>query len=375
MVRIAVTGAAGFLGWHVRCRAFALGIGCTPIGRAELADPRRLAGLLDGVDAVLHCAGVNRGDDSEVSDGNASAAELLAAAVRRLDRPIRTVYANSTQSRNDSVYGAAKRRAGELLAGATPSYSDVVLPNLFGEHGRPHYNSIVATFCHEIAHARSPTLVDDKEVALLHVQDAADALNREASQSRQRSASGHTLVEPAGEGTAVSTVLGLLRDFEAVYRHGELPDITGKFRAALFNTYRSFLFPARYPIATGPRSDQRGTLVECVRTPSSGGQAYVSSTLPGAVRGEHVHLRKFERFLVVAGEAEIALRRLFSKDVVRLRVSGGQPGAIDMPTMWVHNITNVGRTPVTTFFWSNELFNADDPDTYPCVVDSAEAAE
>jgi UDP-2-acetamido-2,6-beta-L-arabino-hexul-4-ose reductase len=170
-------------------------------------------------------------------------------------------------------------------------------------------------------------------------------------------------------------VLRLLRDFDAVYRTGELPELTDQFRVSLFNTYRSFLFPGRYPIAMTPRSDQRGTLVECVRTPAAGGQAFVSTTVAGAVRGEHLHLRKFERFLVIEGEAEIALRRLFTKEVVRFAVSGDRPSVVDMPTMWVHNLTNVGARPVTTFFWANEPFSPDDPDTFACGVDTAEASE
>lgn len=366
-MRLAVTGADGFLGWHVRCRAYALGIPCAPLRRGDLSDPAHLADRLADVDAVIHCAGVNRASDTDITEGNLAAARVLTAAIARLDHPVRVVYANSVQARTDSLYGVAKRRAGEVLSG--DGLSDVVLPNLFGEHGRPHYNSFVSTFCHEIANGGEPRVVDDREIGLLHVQDAAEVLIEQAG------ATGHTVVDPPSELVTVSGVLRLLREFEAVYRTGELPDIAGRFETRLFNTYRSYLFPARYPIMMTPRTDARGSLVECVRTGSAGGQAFISITVPGATRGEHLHLRKFERFLVVDGEAEIALRRLFTKEVIRFRVSGERPGAIDMPTTWVHNITNVGRRPVTTLFWSNELFDPSDPDTFPCAVDSGEACE
>jgi UDP-2-acetamido-2,6-beta-L-arabino-hexul-4-ose reductase len=177
-VKLAITGADGFLGWHLRCRAFALGIECVPVRRTAMADPDRLIGLIRDCDVVLHCAGVNRGTDREVTEGNLTAAHDLAQAVQRIDHPIRVVYANSALSRGDSPYGIAKRKAAELLAGATlgrAGCSDVILPNLFGEHGRPHYNSFVATFCHEVAAGRE-VVVRDREVPLLHVQDAADVL-------------------------------------------------------------------------------------------------------------------------------------------------------------------------------------------------------
>ncbi len=365
-MRIALTGAGGFLGWHVRCRAFALGMDCVVLRRDELADPDRLVGALSGVDAVVHCAGVNRGTDADVTEGNVAPARVLADAVRRADRPIRMVYANSVQSRSDCPYGVAKRQAADLLAGPDQErFSDVVLPNLYGEHGRPHYNSFVATFCHQIAAGRQPVVEEDRPVPLLHAQDAAEALIGETV------ATGHRVVEPPGEAFTVSEVLREVRDFDAVYRTGELPDLTDRFRARLFNTYRSYLFPGRYPIVPTPHTDARGELVECVRAPS-GGQAFVSSTAPDAVRGEHVHLRKLERFVVVAGTAEIAMRRLFTTRVVRFQVAGARPVIVDAPTMWLHRLTNTGNRPVIAFFWASELYRPDDADTYPGLVDVPE---
>lgn len=382
-MRLAVTGSAGFLGWHVRCLAFARGLDCVPIDRDLLSDPDNLVAALDGVDAVIHCAGANRGTDEEVTGGIVGPAGRLRDAIRRGGRRVPVVYANSTQSRMDNPYGRAKRRAADLLADAV-DVSDVVLPNLFGEHGRPYYNSFVATFSHQLAHGEAPRVLLDREVGLLHVQDAAAALIDAtladaalveagvvdpASYDGTASAGYRQVdLEPAAQHIAVSGVLKVLRDFDAVYRTGELPDIADPFRLRLFNTYRSYLFPDRYPIAMRPNTDARGTLVECVRTGRAGGQAFVSSTEPGATRGEHLHLRKFERFLVVGGEVEISLRRLFTDQVIRFRVSGSAPGAIDMPTMWAHKMHNVGDTVATTFFWTNELFSADDPDTFACPV-------
>jgi UDP-2-acetamido-2,6-beta-L-arabino-hexul-4-ose reductase len=129
------------------------------------------------------------------------------------------------------------------------------------------------------------------------------------------------------------------------------------------------VFPARYPVELPAHADARGSLVECVRTAYTGGQAFISSTEPGAVRGEHVHLRKFERFVAVEGQVQIALRRLFTNDVVRFRIDGDKPVAVDMPTMWAHNLVNLGHRPATVFFWSNELYRPADSDTFACPVE------
>jgi UDP-2-acetamido-2,6-beta-L-arabino-hexul-4-ose reductase len=325
-------------------------------------DADRLLDLVRGVDAVVHCAGVNRGTDAELAEGNLALARALSTAVRRAGRPVRVVYANSVHAHGDTVYGAAKRAAAATLAAATPEFSDVLLPNLYGEHGRPHYNSFVATFCQEIAAGRVPAQVHDREIGLSHAQEAAGILLEEAA------ARGTRVVEPKAVRTSVAEVLRVLRDAEAVYRLGELPDVAEPLWARLFNTYRSHIFPARYPIGLTAHADARGVLVECVRTGSAGGQAFVSSTQPGAVRGEHVHLRKFERFVVVDGTVRIELRRLFTDDVVGFQVDGARPVAVDMPTMWAHNLTNVGDRPATVFFWSSELYRPDDADTFPVAV-------
>ena len=135
-------------------------------------------------------------------------------------------------------------------------------------------------------------------------------------------------------------------------------------RVDLFNTYRAALFPAHYPIALTAHSDDRGRLVETVRAHGGQGQTFVSTTRPGITRGEHFHLGKVERFVVLSGQARISLRRVFHEDVVSFDVSGDAPAVVDMPTMWVHNITNTGDTEVTTLFWTHSLFDADNPDTY-----------
>jgi UDP-2-acetamido-2,6-beta-L-arabino-hexul-4-ose reductase len=357
-MRIAITGADDFLGWHTRCHAFtradaAGAITTTPAG---LADPVQLDVALAEVDVVIHCAGVDHGSAADMSAGNLDAAHALADGLGRVGRPLPVVLASPGAS---TVYD----RAGEVLAAAAGSFTEVRLPELFGEHARPYQGSFVATFCHELGQGRKPVVDPDRELELLHAQSAAALLVRAAT-GRDAGAGPATGVRT----TTVSQVLDILGDLDATYRHGDLPDLADPLRARLFSTYRSHLFPAAYPMLVTPHDDRRGRLVECVRTPA-GGQAFISSTKPGAVRGEHCHLRKFERFLVVDGEVEIAVRRLFTDDVVRFRVRGEEPALVDMPAMWTYKLTNVGDRTATTFFWVNELYCAEDADTWPCPVD------
>jgi UDP-2-acetamido-2,6-beta-L-arabino-hexul-4-ose reductase len=199
----------------------------------------------------------------------------------------------------------------------------------------------------------------DDEVPLLHAQGAAAALlDAMAGQ-------GDVLVRPAGRPTAVSEVAALLRGFDEVYRRGEIPALPDRFTIDLFNTYRSYLFPDRFPHHPQLHSDARGDLMETSRAHGGTSQGFVSTTRPGMTRGDHYHLHKIARFFVVRGTAEISLRRLLHDEVVTFRLDGTRPGFVDMPTLWVHNITNVGDDDLVTVFWADQLLDPVNPDQYP----------
>jgi UDP-2-acetamido-2,6-beta-L-arabino-hexul-4-ose reductase len=353
---VVLTGASGFLGWHVRVLARALGRpDPTLVPRAVLQDADRLAGLLSGADRVLHVAGVNRG----VADtGNRELADRLAAGLRRCATPPKVVaFANSTQSGNGTPYGQGKAAAAATLAEATrwsgSQFVDVLLPNLFGEHGRPHHNSVVATFCRLLAVGGTPRVDQDRTLDLLHATDAAALLLG---------------VEVPGAGPvrrSVAEVRDRLRTMALRYAAGEIPELAGRFDVRLFNTYRSHHFPAGVPTPLARHADRRGELIEAVRVHGGGGQTFVSTTSPGVTRGQHFHLAKVERFVVLRGDAEIRVRRLMHADVLGFRVSGDRPVFVDMPSMWAHSITNVGASDLLTLFWSNDVFDPVHPDTYP----------
>ena len=362
--RIAITGANGFLGWHtaVRLRAEHKG-DAVLLGREEFVDSERLAVALAGVETVIHLAGVNRAaSDEEVEAGNAGIAQTLAEAVVRGGRPVHVVFGNSVQALLDNAYGRGKAKAAQILKDACVAvdgtFVDVRLPNLFGEHGRPAYNSFVATFCHEIAQGREPSVTGDRQVPLLHAQDAAEVLIGSAA---NRSS---FVLAPQGDPHGVSEVLGMLMGFHERYVEGQIPALPDKFSVDLFNTYRSYMFPQHFPFRGAVHADQRGELFETVRVHGGTGQTFVSTTVPGVTRGDHFHLSKIERFFVIKGTAEIALRRVHDDQVVRFHVKGGERCFVDMPTMWVHNITNVGEDELVTMFWADQLLNPAAPDTY-----------
>jgi len=355
---VALTGAGGFLGWHTRCAAHSHGIDVAAIAVGDAFDVESAADSISGTERLIHVAGVNRASDEDVLSGNVRFAEQLAEALKLAETPPTVVvFANSIQAGNATTYGQAKQRAAEILREASETvgarFVDERLPNLFGEHGRPFYNSVVATFSHQLAMGEQPSIDQDRELTLLHAQNAADILLG--------------LSADAGSGgvrATVSDVLARLASLADTYaRGGQIPDLSDAFTRDLFNTFRAAAFGRLTPIHLDRHADDRGSFFEIVRSQGGQGQTSFSTTVPGVTRGQHYHRRKVERFTVLSGEAVISLRRLFTSEVHAFRVSSDSPASVDMPTMWAHNITNIGDSPLYTSFWSNELFDPEHPDT------------
>ncbi|MFZ5869226.1 MAG: NAD-dependent epimerase/dehydratase family protein [Actinomycetota bacterium] len=365
---VVVTGAGGFLGWHLRCRLRAVSAHeVVPVYRADWC-PERLAQVVASAGTVVHLAGVNRGADADVEQGNVQLAEDLVRALDEAGGRPRLVFANSVQAGADTPYGRGKAAAARLLSRwasqrGTP-FADVVLPNVFGEHGRPFYNSFVATFCHQLVAGERPRVVDDRTLPMLPAQWAAQVLGEAIDGGVAGT------VDAPAQRHGVGEVLARLQQIHARYRCGELPGSADPFDRALFNTYRSFLPPAQWELPLPVRTDPRGRLVEWVRSHGGSGQGFVSSTRPGQRRGDHFHLEKVERFVVLSGQGRILLRRLLTDQMVTVAVDGERPVAVDMPTLWAHALVNGGERDLLTMFWVDELYDPQRADTFPEPVDS-----
>ncbi|MBU1003179.1 MAG: NAD-dependent epimerase/dehydratase family protein [Proteobacteria bacterium] len=371
-MKIGITGSTGLLGYHVRALLHA-GQGRHEISlatRETFADAALLDAFVEGLDAIVHCAGMIRGDEAEVQHVNGWLAETLIASLERTRSRAAIGYANSTHSERETGYGRGKRLAGELLErwgrAAGAAVNNVVLPHVFGEFGQPFYNSVVSTFCHQLAHGETPRIDVDGDLELVHAQEVArffvDWLESSACAAGEVQERRLT-----GRGLKVSEMLARLEAMLARYGGNVFPDLGDPLDLRLFNTLRSYLFPDHYPGLLALHSDARGELFEAVKA-DQGGQTFISSTLPGITRGNHFHLRKVERFLVVGGEADIQLRRLFTNEMITFRVSGERPAFVDMPTFHTHCITNIGSGELRTLFWSNEIFDPKDADTFSEMV-------
>lgn len=372
-MKLVITGAAGLIGRHAAARAHAANCAArfaqrpppyelSLLDHAAFDDDAALHAALAGADAVLHFAGVNRAADDVVEAANPAIAQRLADGCRAAGIRPHIVYANSTHAAHDTPYGRSKRRAGDVLAGLGGPYTNLILPHIFGEGARPRYNNVTATFIEAVINGEQPVINPHGQVALLHAGAAAQA----ALDAATGGAPGGDL-RPQPHHLSVADLHAMLARFHDDYHRNIFPDLRDAFTRDLFNSYRAALYPGGFPRRLQLNSDARGTLFEAVKG-GGGGQCFLSTTAPGVTRGNHFHLAKIERFLVVQGEAIIRFRKILSGEAWEYRVSGAEPAVVDIPTLHTHSIENVGSGELLTLFWTHDLFDPANPDTYADAV-------
>jgi UDP-2-acetamido-2,6-beta-L-arabino-hexul-4-ose reductase len=240
---------------------------------------------------------------------------------------------------------------------------------LFGKWCRPNYNSVTATFCHNIA-KDLPIAVSDpaREVELSYVDDVATAFLAEIDGRQARSEAG---AEIPRYHIQLGDLAGRLQAFHEMRTTLTLPDFADWFNRALYATYLSYVPPVARGHNLEIKSDARGSLAEFIKEKHFG-QIFVSRTKPGVTRGNHYHHTKTEKFFVVEGEGLIRMRAIEGGPVEAYSVTGSAYRVIDIPPGFTHSISNVGTEEMVTLFWSSEIFDPNRPDTYYLPVDFEE---
>ncbi|WP_310388439.1 UDP-2-acetamido-2,6-beta-L-arabino-hexul-4-ose reductase [Roseateles sp.] len=371
-MRIAITGARGFIGSNLQVRLQELGFTDRVLVPHDI-QPEGLRALLDGVDFVFHLAGVNRPKEtSEFEQGNHSFTRMLCEVMAGLERKPRVAYTSSTQALHDNPYGLSKRQAEDALLAYGQSHGVAVhlfrLTNVFGKWSRPNYNSAVATFCHNIARGQ-PISINDPNAALrlVYIDDVLTqfcALLADADTPSGHCHAGPEYETTVGELGAQIQAFRDSRDTMISERVG-----TGLTRA-LYSTYVSFLPVESFDYQVARHEDPRGVFVEMLKTPDCGQFSYFTAH-PGITRGEHYHHSKTEKFLVIKGKAHFGFRHIVNNETHEIVTQGGEGRIVETVPGWTHNITNIGDDEMIVMLWANEIFDRQQPDTVAQKVSQA----
>lgn len=366
--RVLLTGANGFIGRNLLLHLDAVdGFSVTPFGRTD--DPARLPELISQSDVVVHLAGANRPDDDREFDSvnhglTARICDALAKHQQLSGRALPVLFSSSIQAELDNPYGRSKLAAEQALQKLSATSGNPVaifrLPGVFGKWSRPNYNSVVATFCHNIAR-NLPIRIDDPEtmLQLVYVDDVIAALLDHIRAPRPDVQ--WPEVQPVHDIT-LGDLAEQIRAFEQV-RTTLLTERVGTGLVhALYATYVSHLPAERFSYAVLAYRDQRGEFVEMLKTPDCGQFSFLTAP-PGITRGGHYHHSKTEKFLVIRGEARFRFRHMITHEEIELRTSGDEPEIVETIPGWAHDITNIGDSELIVMLWANEIFDRDRPDT------------
>jgi UDP-2-acetamido-2,6-beta-L-arabino-hexul-4-ose reductase len=368
MLRVGITGQNGFVGTHLFHT-----LGLEPevferisFERSFFESENELDHFVLQCDVIVHLAALNRHNEQEVIyDTNLGLVKQLAASLERTQSKAHVLISSSSQEEKDNLYGKSKKEGRELLANwavkANAVFTGMIIPNVFGPFGHPYYNSVVATFSHQVANGETPKIEVDGLLKLIYIAE----LVAEIVTAIKNKTNNPLLIINHTKEAKVSELLGLLQNYKVVYQDKrEIPTIANTFELNFFNTFRCYMDIKNYfPVKFVAHTDPRGSFVEVIRL-GIGGQVSFSTTVPGITRGNHYHTRKIERFAVIKGKALIQLRRIGTDEVLDFYLDGEEPAYVDMPIWYTHNIKNIGDEVLYTNFWINEFYDPNDPDTY-----------
>ena len=368
-MRVLVTGASGFIGKNLTTHLSETdGVEVLRYGRESTLDELR-RGVVEA-DLVCHLAGVNRPDaDSEFRRVNTDLTRTLCAFVQKAGKPIPILFASSVHADQGTPYGLSKLAAEETLLGHSKQTGNPVyiirLPNVFGKWCRPNYNSVVATYCYNIARDL-PIRIDDPEavVRLAYIDDVVNTLAQLMTSTAESGP--YCSIEPV-----YTTTIGELADQIRVFRSSRESLVSDRVGVglvrALYATYVSYLPTEAFAYELTKHDDARGSFVEMLKTRDSGQISFFTAH-PGVTRGGHYHHSKIEKFLVLTGRARFRFRHILSNEIHEILTTGGTPRVVEMAPGWTHDITNVGDDEMVVMLWASEVFNQECPDTVPCPI-------
>lgn len=391
-MNILVTGAAGFVGKNLVCQLKNIrdlkdrthpNLEIKNIYEYDITDDIYvLQGYCKDADFVFNFAGVNRPKDKkEFITGNSDFVTTMTDILKKNNNKCPIMLASSIQASltgrfSDSEYGRSKREAEDKIFTYGQETGTRVLvyrfPNLFGKWCRPNYNSVVATFCNNIANDL-PIVVNDAgtELELLYIDDLVNEM-LEALENRE-----HTMkIEdnnfccvPGTYRSTLGEIEKLLRSFHEQPDTLVIPNIPkDSFAKKLYSTYLSYLPAEKIKIYLDMKSDNRGSFTELIKTINCG-QFSVNISKPGITKGQHWHNSKWEIFIVVSGHGLIQERKIDTEEIIEFEVSGEKIEAVYMLPGYTHNIINLSDTEnLVTLMWANEQFTSESPDTFSEIV-------
>jgi UDP-2-acetamido-2,6-beta-L-arabino-hexul-4-ose reductase len=369
---ILITGANGFIGRNLSATLKGLGYQRLLLIDKDTSD-EMYKSYVKEAKFIFHFAGINRPTDpKEFIEGNVDSISKLIEMVKSTKSKAPIVVSSSIQALADNPYGKSKKAGEDLLLEFSKRQHHPIFiyrfTNVFGKWSRPNYNSVVATFCHNISRGLPIKINDENaKIALVYIDDVVAEMIR-CLEGKTETIDGILRVLPEYEVT-VGQLSKTIQGFAVSRNTLVLANQHDIFQKKLYATYLSYLDDTQFSYEVKSHQDQRGSFTELFKTFEQG-QISVNISKPGITKGNHYHHTKNEKFIVVSGDALIRFRKVDDTKIIEYKVSGQKIQVIDIPPGYTHSIVNVGKQDLVTIMWASEIFDPLNPDTYPMEVDN-----
>lgn len=369
-MKILITGANGFIGKNL-CATLEQDEKYELFKVTHQTSDAELAEYLKKCDFVFHLAGINRPkEEKEFFEGNADFTAQITQDLEKYSsgdgKKVPIVFTSSIQAERDNPYGQSKKQGEEALR----EYGKITgapvyiyrLCNIYGKWSKPYYNTVVATFCYNIARDL-PIQVNNPEtdVVLCYIDDVVEEFLKVLE--GKPTVENDRCIVPVTHSIKLGVLADMIRCFKESRSNLSVIDMSKQLEKNLYSTFLSFLPEDAFSYPLKMNVDDRGSFTEILRT-AERGQFSVNISKPGITKGNHWHHSKTEKFLVVSGTGIIRFRKVGESKIIEYQVSGEKLEVVDIPTGYTHNIENLGDTDLVTFMWANECFDPDKPDTY-----------
>lgn len=370
-MKILVTGSSGFVGKNLvaelnNYEEFEILEYDRKTPESKLKEYTRIC------DFVFHLAGVNRPkNEDEFMKGNFGFTTELLELLKYHENKASILISSSIQAKLDNPYGKSKKAAEDYLMKYGKENNVTVyiyrLPNIFGKWSRPNYNSVVSTFCHNIAHGLDIQINNsDYELTLAYIDDVVEEFKR-AMQNNPTTNEGKCKV-PVKHKITLENLANTIYSFKESRNNKTIPNMADSLTKKLYSTYLSYLPKDEFSYDLIMHKDNRGSFTEFIRTIGAG-QVSVNISKPNISKGDHWHHTKNEKFLVVSGQGIIKFRKIDESEIIEYEVSDNKLEVVDIPPGYTHSIVNTGVSDMVTIMWVNECYDPNNPDTYVLEVE------
>ena len=318
-------------------------------------------------DLIFHLAGENRShNNKDFFKNNVNLSKKISEIIisKKLNKKI--VFSSSTQVLNNdkSIYSKTKSMAEKELIKCTKKTNSVIsiyrIPNVFGKWSKENYNSVFATFAHNISRSKKIKIFNSKsKLKLIYIDDLIDLFLQECklnTKNQIKNIKNFILITP-------KKLAEILKYFQINRTWFGIKNIDTLVLKKMYSSFLTYAPPNKFVYKLKKKEDHRGYFTEFLKMGNSGQISYFTIK-KGKLRGMHFHNTKVEKFLILKGKAKFEFQNLINDKVKTYILKENEHKVIETVPGWIHTIKNIGKDTVFGIIWANEEFKINKSDTY-----------